>query len=140
MASVLALTQPSQEGDYSRLANQPFALVHAEPKGVPATEWHTFQKLRVEKELHANGINIVELLEKLQRNVEDLQRARTSEEQQQMPGPSGCQWSHTVESQSADFAEWFRKLDPNEDIQCGDVSSRPHPFEGAQAPTPTLKP
>lgn len=55
--------------------------MHAEPKDVPAAEWDTgkFQKLSVEKELHAQGINVVESLkthsselQQLQRNFEDL--------------------------------------------------------------------
>ena len=41
---------------------------------VPAAEWDTgkFQKLSVEKELHAQGINVVAELQQLQRNFEDL--------------------------------------------------------------------
>ena len=46
------LKQPQQVGDYSQLADPPVALVHAEPRDVPATEWHTFQKLIVKDELH----------------------------------------------------------------------------------------
>lgn len=62
------------------------ALVHAEPKDMPkdvpaGAEWDTgkFQKLNVEEELHARGINVVELLgnhsselQQLQRNFEEL--------------------------------------------------------------------
>lgn len=60
--------------------------MHAEPKDMPkdvpaGAEWDTgkFQKLNVEEELHARGINVVELLgnhsseiQQLQRNFEEL--------------------------------------------------------------------
>ena len=109
---------PRQKGDYWQLADPPCALIHAEPREVPTAEWHTFQKLSVKDELQLKGVNIFELLEKLQRNIQDLQ---CDKERQPAPGPSGCQWSSRVESQSADFAEWFRKQDPSEEIKSGDV-------------------